>query len=105
MGKYTNMPLDEQIPILEQEDKNYRLRAAKGMMWDRALEELTDSEKTLGSETDKLEPTWKDEAGGSFVAHARNSQTVLRRWTHNISSNNPSTTLNQINVLVAQALA
>src|SRR5690242_12289651 len=104
MPNYTAMPLDEQITILEQENQNYRLRAAKSQMWSRALDELTDADRTLGRETDKLESAWTDTAGDNFVAKARDTQNVLRQWTHNISSANPGEKLDRINVLVADAL-
>jgi hypothetical protein len=105
MPNYTVMPLQEQITTLEQESKNYRLRASKSMMWTRGLQELTDSEQVLGTQTDKLETAWKDQPGELLVAHARNSQSSLRRWIHNISENDPSDALDQINVLVTDALA
>jgi hypothetical protein len=104
MPNYTVMPLDQQVPILEQEDKNYRLRAAKSQMWAQAQQELTDADKSLGTETDKLESAWTDSGGDAFVAKARDTQRVVRQWVHNIAEANPGAKLDQINVLVAQAL-
>jgi hypothetical protein len=104
MPNYTEMRLDEQIEVLEQEQKNYRLRTAKAMMWDKAHQDLGDAEKELNKETDTLEPAWKDDPGSTFVAKARNTQTVLRRWTHNIEEAKPADLLNRINALAADAL-
>jgi hypothetical protein len=105
MPNYTAMPLAEQIPMLEQEDRNQRLRQAKSQMWKQAVYELDDADAELGGETDKLEPRWTDTAGDNFVAKARDTQRVLRQWSQNISSANPADKLDQINTLVPQALS
>ncbi|MFL6118706.1 MAG: hypothetical protein ACJ73U_03715, partial [Actinophytocola sp.] len=104
MPNYTAMSLDEQIPLLEQENQNQSLRQAKSQMWKLAVYELTDADTELGKQTDKLETDWTDVAGDNFVAKARDTQRVLKQWTQNISSANPGEKLDRINELVPQAL-
>jgi hypothetical protein len=105
MPNYTAMPLAQQISMLEQEDKNQNLREAKSQMWKHAVIDLDDAEAELGRQTDKLETAWTDPGGDTFVAKARDTQSVIRTWTQNISSANPATMLDQINALVPQALS
>src|SRR6476469_5376100 len=105
MPNYTAMPLAQQISMLEQEDKNQNLREAKSQMWKHAVVDLDDAEAELVRETDKLETAWTDPGGDTFVAKARDTQSVIRTWTQNISSANPATMLDQINALVPQALS
>jgi hypothetical protein len=91
--------------MLEQESKNQHLREAKSQMWKHAVLDLGDAETDLGQQTDKLETAWTDTAGDNFVAKVRDTQSVLRQWTQNISSANPADKLDQINTLVPQALS
>jgi hypothetical protein len=105
MPTYQEMSLEQQIPILEQEQLNVRLLTAKGTMWTTAQGRLDESGRSIGQETDRLEPAWTDPAGTGFVAHARNSKRVVDTWAHNIADANPQGTLDSIAGLIPSALS
>lgn len=104
MADYTQMSLDDQLTMLEQENKNTRLLWAKAQMWANAAGELVQSGEIFEKETDKIETGWTDPAGQAFVERARNTRSLMATWTHNIQTAKPDRHLLDIGMLIPQAL-
>jgi hypothetical protein len=89
VANYEAMPLQQQLDVINQEVANKNVLTAKGAMWQKASQELTEAGRSLAGATNTIAPEWDDGAGTKFVQVSRRTLTQLDTWKQNIDGAKP----------------
>jgi hypothetical protein len=90
---YRNERIPSQYEIMRYELRSSERLYYRATMWDKALDELQQSEASLAQANATLLPNWDDPAGKKFEPMATAVHKVVAQWRDNIVENDPARAL------------
>ncbi|MFV2115749.1 hypothetical protein ACFHW0_25900, partial [Micromonospora sp. LOL_025] len=93
---YQDMPLPQQLLLVEQELRNIDPLRSRALLWDRALVELRQASRSLRTAVADLDRDWTDGVGDSFAGHADTSRSRLEGRAAVIDRHRPQARIDEV---------